>query len=111
MCRKHLAPDPTDAARSVRQPPSAAREYRDLCSTCSHAESCGNRSTTERPIFFCELFEVFAPPPPVAPAPAREPAARRDAGEYKGLCVNCENRSTCALPKPEGGVWHCEEYR
>lgn len=29
----------------------------------------------------------------------------------KGLCVNCENRHTCEFVKPDGGVWHCEEYR
>jgi hypothetical protein len=29
---------------------------------------------------------------------------------FKGLCVNCANRHTCLFPKPEGGVWHCEEY-
>jgi len=29
---------------------------------------------------------------------------------FKGLCINCENRFTCILPKPAGGVWHCEEY-
>jgi NADH-quinone oxidoreductase subunit E len=29
----------------------------------------------------------------------------------KGLCVNCENRHTCEFMKPDGGVWHCEEYR
>jgi len=29
----------------------------------------------------------------------------------KGLCINCENRSTCKYIKPNGGVWHCEEYR
>jgi hypothetical protein len=34
----------------------------------------------------------------------------KDAGGYKGLCVNCANRETCLYPKPEGGVWHCEEY-
>lgn len=111
MSRGHPAPDPTDVARCVGQTPSAARPYRDLCSTCGHAETCGNRSTPQRPIFFCELFEVSAPPPAVTPAAAREPAPRHDAGEYKGLCVNCENRSTCALPKPEGGIWHCEEYQ
>jgi hypothetical protein len=33
-----------------------------------------------------------------------------DAGEFEGLCVNCANRETCLVPKPEGGVWHCEEY-
>jgi hypothetical protein len=28
----------------------------------------------------------------------------------KGLCINCENRHTCVLPRPVEGVWHCEEY-
>ena len=34
----------------------------------------------------------------------------REQPSLKGLCVNCENRDTCTLPKAEGGVWHCEEY-
>ena len=29
----------------------------------------------------------------------------------KGLCINCANRNSCQFVKPEGGVWHCEEYR
>jgi len=32
-------------------------------------------------------------------------------GPFLGLCVNCEDRETCIYPKPEGGVWRCEEYR
>jgi hypothetical protein len=28
----------------------------------------------------------------------------------KGLCAHCDKRETCTLPKPEGGVWHCDEY-
>jgi hypothetical protein len=35
---------------------------------------------------------------------------KRSGGEHKGLCMNCANRETCLYPKPEGGVWHCEEY-
>jgi NADH-quinone oxidoreductase subunit E len=27
------------------------------------------------------------------------------------ICINCENRHTCKFIKPEGGVWHCEEYK
>jgi hypothetical protein len=30
--------------------------------------------------------------------------------ELRGLCINCANRKRCLYPKPEGGVWHCEEY-
>jgi hypothetical protein len=28
-----------------------------------------------------------------------------------GLCSTCENSETCTFQKPEGGVWHCEEYK
>ncbi|MHC4505741.1 MAG: hypothetical protein ACYTFI_20745, partial [Planctomycetota bacterium] len=34
-----------------------------------------------------------------------------DFARYRGLCGNCEERRSCTFPKPEGGVWHCEEYR
>lgn len=111
MSRDHPAPSPPDVARLADPGPSATGPYRDLCSTCIHAERCGNRSTPERPILFCEMFEVLASTLAVTAAAAREPAGRQDAGDYKGLCMNCENRRTCTLRKPEGGVWHCEEYR
>jgi len=28
-----------------------------------------------------------------------------------GLCRNCIHRETCSFPRPESGVWHCEEYQ
>lgn len=34
----------------------------------------------------------------------------KNSDQYKGLCRNCKKRKGCTLPKPEGGVWHCEEY-
>jgi hypothetical protein len=36
--------------------------------------------------------------------------AAEDSAKYVGLCVNCEHRTTCRYPKPEGGLWHCEDY-
>jgi len=33
-----------------------------------------------------------------------------DSSRYKGLCKNCKKRDSCELPKPEGGVWRCEDY-
>lgn len=35
---------------------------------------------------------------------------RAPAERSKGLCMNCDHRSTCTYPVPEGGVWHCGEY-
>lgn len=43
----------------------------------------------------------------------RSPAgvdAKEESGKHKGLCKNCKKRDTCELPKPEGGVWRCEDY-
>lgn len=37
-------------------------------------------------------------------------AEEQDSGKYKGLCKNCKKQKTCNLPKPEGGVWRCEDY-
>ena len=34
----------------------------------------------------------------------------KNSEQFKGLCKNCKKRKTCTLPKPEGGVWRCEEY-
>jgi hypothetical protein len=34
-----------------------------------------------------------------------------DPDPYKGLCKNCKKQKTCKLPKPEGGVWRCEDYQ
>jgi len=34
----------------------------------------------------------------------------QDSSKYKGLCKNCRKRDSCRLPKPEGGVWRCEDY-
>ena len=113
MSAKHSFPDPASIPRYSLGRSDASRPYRDLCSTCNHAKACGGRSTPERPIFFCEEFEAFVPAPAAGvtrTVPAR-PTERHVAGTPAGLCMNCDNAQTCTSPKPEGGVWHCDEYR
>ena len=89
------------------------REYRDLCSNCDNGDACCGRTRPTRPIFFCEEFVVFGAEPASEPDRSAEAKPRKawSANGHIGLCVNCENAKTCVLPKPEGGVWHCEEYR
>ena len=112
MSKKPVAPASTQASPYIPEPPPPPRPYRDLCSTCSHERACGSRSTPERPILFCELFEVLAPAPTAAPvaAPPERPASGQGV-EHRGLCVNCDSRDECTMARPEVGVWHCEEYR
>lgn len=112
MLRAYPAPSPADV------PIDAAgsrpdRPYRDLCTTCNHAGTCASRRTSGQAVFFCEEFDASVPAAsPAAPSrTAGSPKAARPAGRQAGLCVNCQAHEGCALPKPEGGIWHCEEYR
>ena len=84
-----------------------------LCSTCIHADHCALRSNPYRAVYECEEFSIG----PAAKEPSRlrivDPPGDRvePVDGLRGLCVNCEHRDSCTLPRPAGGVWHCEEYR
>ena len=88
-------------------------KYRGLCSTCKNASSCTFSRDPDIPVFYCEEFEIEKP------AGGRERLKEtesyikesKDSTKFIGLCSDCENRQTCVFPEPEGGVWHCEEYR
>jgi len=113
MSRKHPGPSPTDIPQSVSVRASPSGTHLDLCSTCNHAKTCSNCGTPERPILFCEQFEDSVPVLASAldVGLPEKPESEQDAGQYKGLCVTCENRQSCTMAKQAGGVWHCEEYR
>jgi hypothetical protein len=91
---------------------------RGLCMTCNQAGFCSYLARTEGPIWRCEEFDDSGPAgvglAEVVVASAREQAAPRlppDREERaRGLCCNCDHRSTCRLPGAEVGVWFCEEY-
>ena len=89
----------------------SAIRRRSLCCTCLHEEQCLKGRSLECPIVHCELFDC-GPPAAAAPVSAMAVVAVRVADpEARGLCVNCDHRLTCKLPRLEGGIWHCEEYR
>ena len=83
-----------------------------LCSTCIHAGDCSISREDGTPVLECEEFETWQPlnAAPRKSGPAAEPKHVIPAAG-KGLCGDCEHRDTCTFPRPEGGVWHCEEYR
>lgn len=104
---------------------SETTKYLGLCSTCKNASTCTYPRDPERPVHYCCEHEgheecegsvslallrtgnIFSLPPELVATP---PPAERDSGIDKGLCKNCANRETCTFPRPEGGVWHCDEY-
>ena len=88
-----------------------------LCSNCRNASDCTFPKDPQKPSLYCEEFEVDTPPPvettreEKSRATASVDAEDKDSGEFIGICSNCDNRRTCTFPKPEGGIWHCEEYQ
>lgn len=44
-------------------------------------------------------------------SPLMNGSQSRPSAEEKDLCWNCQNHETCTYPKPEGGVWHCKDYK
>jgi len=94
------------------------KKYSGLCSTCRNAPVCTFRRDSQNPSLYCEEFEIDTDPlvktalndDPVANNVSVNPG-KEDSNKFTGLCKNCDNRMTCIFPKPEGGIWHCEEYR
>lgn len=86
-----------------------------LCIACRKDPTCSYLRNASLPVLQCEEFEGYEPRArilgnhngSIAQGPLRDPVPAED----KGLCVTCENRDTCAFPKPAGGIWHCEEFR
>ncbi len=95
-------------------------KHAGLCSCCNGASTCTYPKIPGRSILECEEFDGILPDPTggvdvknVSPLSLVDPSISSETGphEYRGLCSNCEERTTCTYPKPEGGVWHCDEYR
>ena len=95
---------------------SGNAEYRGLCSTCKHAPTCTFPRDPQGVAFYCEGFEIEGTPAKknvgeIAPQSTASFAVAEDSAGLVGLCGDCENRQTCIFPRPEGGIWHCEEYQ
>ena len=92
-----------------------------ICVTCNNRTEClslQNSLRADRTIWNCEEFDDFVPGMKSDSANIKKktsfnkPDYNDDIipGRTMGLCINCDNRKTCMLPSPAGGIWHCEEY-
>lgn len=81
-----------------------------VCVNCVHATTCRLSSSRTEPVWDCEEYRASGGPDAVAVKLNGGPPADYARARRLGLCVDCVHRECCTLPKPEGGVWHCEEY-
>ncbi len=107
-------------------PMSESRKYLGLCSTCKHSSICTYPRDPNRPVSYCcenEGYEecegsvslglltsgnIFRRPFDSVDTSLN---VERDSRIDQGLCKNCANHENCTFPRPEGGVWHCDEYQ
>jgi hypothetical protein len=84
-----------------------------VCPACRFGTDCIYEAGSLRRILQCEQFELAFPAPPSASLAELNPAVETTNGARSlvGLCSNCDLRDDCLYPKPDGGVWRCEEYR
>lgn len=96
---------------------SAQANHQGLCMNCIHAPVCVYRLNSGPAILECNEFDDRVAQPPESSGESmtrlqvQSSIEVKDAAKFMGLCVNCASRETCTFNKPEGGVWHCEEYR
>ena len=95
-------------ARKLDNSPLQKPELKGLCTTCMQAEGCTYPRNEETGVLFCEEFEVVSAPKFKIVTPTQNPSTLES--NLKGLCANCNNALLCQFPKPDSGVWHCEEY-
>ncbi len=92
-----------------------------LCSTCNNNVDavCSYRELRGFDAQCCEMHDERTPASALLTGAQGKPSARvvvasrpvpTESTEFKGLCINCENRETCLQSRIEGGIWHCEEY-
>jgi hypothetical protein len=95
---------------------SEDRIFFGLCLTCQNAGECTFPRDPARPIWQCEEFMGNGRAPERVSVEGCSPLktglieAEKELGTWIGLCKNCANRQACRYPKPEGGIWRCEEY-
>jgi hypothetical protein len=81
-----------------------------LCSTCNYADSCAYCADSRLPVLYCEEFDCSDTADSQNPMEATMGNGEDRPDIPLGLCSNCVHLEVCTYPKPEGGIWFCEEY-
>ncbi|KUG23944.1 hypothetical protein ASZ90_006242 [hydrocarbon metagenome] len=83
-----------------------------ICLTCAHFSKCALKHEKRAPIGiqYCEEYQTVCLEPVVVTYEKPKKMKQPPSG-ILGLCSNCVHYSYCSFPKPEAGIWHCEDYQ
>jgi hypothetical protein len=88
-----------------------------LCLTCNNSPTCYYRAK-RGPALLCEMFDNYVPflersgdrKASVSANWSVFSSGRGQIAAETGLCLNCTHLAKCMHPRPDGGVWRCEDY-
>lgn len=86
-----------------------------VCESCRNAHDCTFPKNGKKRIFLCDEFHGYEPllvnigKLELTP-PKTSNKEKAKLSSIKGLCSSCLNAGHCTFPKPESGVWYCDEY-
>lgn len=106
--------------RTKKQEVTDPKIYMGLCSCCRSSSVCTFPRDLKRPVLQCEEFDGISMPKnkttewmerPQIARTLKPDLSPQPLSALRGLCIDCDGRNNCLYPKPEGGVWHCEEFK
>lgn len=86
-------------------------EQSGLCSICIYFANCTTRQSFKGKILQCEEFDDYMPQQIVKEEKKGGGESPVQYAPLKGLCMNCDYADSCTIPKPESGIWYCNEYQ
>ena len=88
------------------------KKKQGICLTCLHFTKCALRPAecSTNGIQFCEEYQTVCLAPVVV-SNDKPKKVKQVPSDILGLCSDCNHYSYCSFPKPESGVWHCEDYQ
>lgn len=113
--REHRVHRPSQTPAGVSASSRAANRewYPGLCTTCENEINCTFPRSADHPVLTCDEFVGVVEPSPSPVVQSRrtdDRFAQANREWFPGLCKTCEKRETCTYPKPEGGVFNCDEF-
>lgn len=84
------------------------RKNAGLCLTCGNASVCCHRLKHGYDAIFCEMFDGYSDPSCENDSIGYEEIHSKEIvlNNLKEFRINCTNRETCKLMKPDEGIWH-----
>lgn len=83
-----------------------------ICPTCGSFPECTYIVNADKPLFECDYFDrgASAQPVNIKIVTTRKKDGNNGSNGIAGICTDCQKHTACDFPKPELGIWECNNY-